>query len=150
MCYYTKEVDMTNKCNSVVGHFNGHARHGCNRVCIAWWRMSRALLEATGCRHRVTTCFVLPQGLHRSHSKQRQWKNTPTLLSIMMVMAMRQYYTLHITQYWRPRASLEAIGCRHWASQPDIINWSSIRWFFVLFFIVNLLEMGSWWCQSPY
>ncbi len=50
--------------------------------------------------------------------------------------------TLCIAQWRRSRAS-EATGCHHLASiWPDIINWSLICCFFVLFFVVNLLKMG--------
>ncbi len=32
-----------------------------NAGCIARWRTFRASLEATGCRHQLSACTVLPQ-----------------------------------------------------------------------------------------
>ncbi len=88
----------------------------CNTKCIAWCSMSRAIPEATGCCHQVTTCSVLPQRLPGQQQTKQQCKNTCTLLALLMVMAMRRYITTFIVRWRRSRASLEATGHHHWAS----------------------------------
>jgi hypothetical protein len=52
---------------------------------IAQCSMSMATLEATGCRHRVTTCSVLPQQPPEQQQTKMQQKNGSTLLAISMV-----------------------------------------------------------------
>ncbi len=42
-------------------------------VCIAWWRWSRALLEATGRRHWASICSVSPRWPPGSQAKKQQW-----------------------------------------------------------------------------
>ncbi len=96
--------------------------------------MSRATLEATGCRHRVTTHSVSPQRPPGQQACKQQSTNTSAKLAISMAMAMRRYITACIAQWRRSRASLEATGRRHWASiMPDIIVGTWLRWFFLMF-----------------
>ena len=84
--------------------------------------MSKATPEATGHRHRVTTCSVLPQRPPGQQAYKQQSTNTPAKLAILMAMAMRRYVTVRIAQWRRFRASLEATGHRHRASiMPDNI-----------------------------
>jgi hypothetical protein len=64
---------------------------------IAGCGMSRATSEATGCRHRATTCFVLPHQLPGQKANKQQSTNTPTLLALVMTMAMRRYNTACIS-----------------------------------------------------
>jgi hypothetical protein len=82
--------------------------------------MSTATPEATGRRHRATICSVSPQRLPGQQTYKQQSTNTPAKLAILMAMVMRRYVTARIAQWRRSRASLEATGCRHWASiMPD-------------------------------
>ncbi len=67
---------------------------------IAQCGMSRATPEATGCRHRVTTCSILPQRLSGQQANKHQSTNTPKKLAVLMAMAMRRYVTTHIAR-WR-------------------------------------------------
>jgi hypothetical protein len=83
---------------------------------IAQCGMSRATLEATGRCHRVTTRSLLPPRPPGQQANKQQSTNTPTLLAVLMAMAMCQYVTAHIAQWRRSRASLEATGRCHWAS----------------------------------
>jgi hypothetical protein len=83
---------------------------------IAQWGMSRATPEATGHRHRATTCSVSPpRPPGHQQTKQRQ-KNGPALLAILMAVAVRRYNTARIVRWWRSRASLEATGRCHLVS----------------------------------
>ena len=54
-------------------------------------------------------------------------KNAPTSLAISMAMRIRWYGAERIAQYGRSRATLDATGCRHWASihpvSPQRMPW---------------------------
>ncbi len=91
------------------------AVHRSNTDGIAQCGMSRATPEATGCRHRATTPSVSPQRPPGQANKQ-QTTNTPKKLAVLMDMVMRRYVTVHIAQWRRFRALLEATKRRHWAS----------------------------------
>ncbi len=87
-----------------------------NTDSIAWFVMSRATPEATGCRHWATTHSVLPQRPPGQQANKQQSTKTPKKLATSMAMAMRRYVTAHIAWWRRFRALLEATKCRHWAS----------------------------------
>jgi hypothetical protein len=96
--------------------------------------MSRATPEATGCRHRMTTHYVLPQWPPGQQANKQQSTNTPKKVAVLMAMAMRRYVTARIAQWRRSRASLEATGRHHRASiMSDNINWTWLRHFFLMF-----------------
>jgi hypothetical protein len=104
--------------------------------------MSRATPEATGRRHRVTTCSVLPQRPIGQQANKQQSTNTPTNLAVLMAMAMRRYVTARIAQWRRSRALLEATGHRHWVStMSNNIKGTWLRRFF-MFFIVKTVGKG--------
>ncbi len=106
----------------------------CKSKHIAQCSMSRATPEATGRRHRATTHSVSPQRPPGQQANKQQSTNTPTKLAVLMAMAMRRYITACIAQWRRSRASLEASGCRHWASiMSNNINWTWLRRFFLMF-----------------
>ncbi len=117
----------------------------CNAKCIARYSMSRALPEATGCRHWVTTCSILPRWLPGQQQMKQQCKNTPTLLVVLMAMAMRPQVTARIARWRRSRALLEAIGRHHWAS---IVANSSKLDIPIPFFCVFWLSTCWKWAQG--
>ncbi len=101
---------------------------------IAQCGMSRATLEATGHRHWVNTCYVLPQRPPGQQANKQQSTNTPKKVAVLMAMAMRRYVTACIAQWRRSRALLEATGCCHQASiMSNNINWTWLRRFFSMF-----------------
>jgi hypothetical protein len=103
---------------------------------IAQCGMSRATPETTGHRHRATTHPVSPQWPPGQQANKQQSTNTPRKQAILMAVAMRQYVTAQIARWRRSRASLEAIGCRHWASiMSDNINQTWLRRFFYVFIV---------------
>ncbi len=105
---------------------------------IAQCGMSRATPEATGCCHRATTRYVLPQRPPGQQSNKQQSTNTPKKVAILMAMAMRRYVTACIAQWRRSRASLEATGRCHRASiMSDNINRTWLRQFFQCFYHQN-------------
>ncbi len=113
---------------------------------IAWCGMSRATPEATGRCHRATTCYVLPQRLPGQQANKQQSTNTPKKVAVLMAMAMRRYVTARIARWRRSRASLEATGCRHWASiMSDNINRTWLRWFFLMFSSSKPYEKVTGW-----
>ncbi len=105
---------------------------------IARCGISRATPEATGHRHRATTCSVLPQQPPGQQANKQQSTNTPTKLAVLMAMAMRWYVTTRIARWRRSRASLEATGHRHWVSiMSDNINRTWLRCFLLFFHCQN-------------
>ncbi len=106
---------------------------------IAQCGMSRATTEATGRRHRVTTCSVSPQRPPGQQAYKQQSTNTPAKLAILMAMAMRRYVTARIARWRRSRASLEATGRCHWASiMPDNIVGTWLQRFFYVFIVKTI------------
>ncbi len=103
---------------------------------ITWCGLSRATPEATGCRHRATTRYVLSQRPPGQQANKQQSTNTPKKVAVLMAMAMCRYVTARISQWRRSRASLEATGCCHWASiMSDNINPTWLRRFFDVFIV---------------
>ncbi len=105
-----------------------------NTDSIARCGMSRATLEATGCCHRATTCYVSPQRPPGQQVNKQQSTNTPKKVAVLMAMVMRRYVTARIARWRRSRASREATGCRHRASiMSDNVNRTWLRRFFSIF-----------------
>ncbi len=63
---------------------------------IAQCSMSRATPEATGRCHWATSFSVSPQRLPGQQQTKQHQKNGPTLLAILMAVAVRQYDTPRI------------------------------------------------------
>ncbi len=108
--------------------------------------MSRATPEATGCRHRVTTCSVLPQQPQGQQANKQQSTNAPKKVAVLMTMATRRYVTLHIARWRRFRALLDATKRHHWASiAANCCNRSCMCRFFTSFFIINSYKKVAGW-----
>ncbi len=78
--------------------------------------MSRATPEATRCCHWATTCSVSPRQPPGQQQTKRQQKHVPKRLAILMAVAVHGYNTMHIAQWRRFRALLEATKRCHRAS----------------------------------
>jgi hypothetical protein len=101
---------------------------------IAQCGMSTATPEATGRRHRATTCSILPQWPPGQQAYKQQSTNTSAKRAILMAVAICRYVTARIARWRRSRASLEATGHRHWASiMPDNIVRTWLQCFFLMF-----------------
>jgi hypothetical protein len=121
-----------------------------NTDCIARCGMSTATPEATGRRHWVTNCSVLPQRPPGQQAYKQQSTNTPAKLAILMAIVMRRYVTARIPQWRRSRASLEATGRRHWASiMPDNIVRTWLRHFFKCFHRQNCRKRSRVDAKNP-
>jgi hypothetical protein len=102
---------VTNKCAAVAGHFDSHGG------ATEQYRQHCPMQHDQG----HTKCpWTLPLGdylLHNTPLAARATANktmittAPTLLAILMTIAMQRYDTVHITQWKRFRALLEATGC---------------------------------------
>ncbi len=109
---------------------------------IAQSGISGATPEATGHHHWATTHSLLPRRPPGWQQTKQRWKNWPTLLAILMAMAVRRYNTLHIPHWRKSRALLQPTGRHHWASiAADSCNQSCIGHFFE-FFHYQLVENG--------
>jgi hypothetical protein len=135
------KLPMTSKCTSVAAHFEGLAD------APEQYRRHRPMRHVQG---YLGSHWTPPSGdysLHiapvaaRAQANKQQSTNTPTLLAVLMAMAMRRCNTARISQWRRSRASLEATGRCHWGSiAANSIKGTWLRQFFLVFFIVNMLK----------
>ncbi len=117
---------------------------------IAQCGMSRATPEATGRRHWATTHSVLPQRPPGQQANKQQSTNAPKKVAVLMAMATRRYITVHIPQWRRFRALLDATERHHGASiAANRCNWSCMCRFFSSFFIVNLYKKVTGRAKAP-
>ncbi len=117
---------------------------------ITQCRMSRATPEATGCRHRATTHSESPQRPPGKHQTKQQQKNVPKRLAIFDGCSGDGYNTVHIAQWRRFRALLEATKCYHWAKiAANRCNWSCMCRFFTSLFILNLYKKVAGQVKDP-
>jgi hypothetical protein len=143
------KLAVTSKCATVAGHFNSHGG------ATEQYRRHHLIQHDQG----HTKCpWTPPSGnylLHiapaaaRATANKQQSKNTPTLLAILMTIAMRRYDAAHIAQWRRSRASLEATGCHHQATCSDSINRTCQHRFLPMFFIVKLSKKATKHKDSP-
>jgi hypothetical protein len=135
------KLTMTSKCTSVMAHFEGFADAP---EQYKWHCLMRHVQGYPG------SYWTLPSGNYllriapaaaRATANEMTAKNRPLLLAILMAAAVRRYNTACIAQWRRSKASLEAIGHRHWASiAANSIKGTRIQRFLLMFFIVNTLK----------
>jgi hypothetical protein len=105
--------------------------------------MSRATPKATGRQHRATTCSVSPQRPPGQQANKQQSTNALKKVAILMAMATHRYVTVHIAQWRRFRALLDATKHHHQASiVADCCNRSRMCRFFTSFFTVKTVQKG--------
>jgi hypothetical protein len=90
------KIDKMNKCTSILCHFDGNADAWVQCSLYCPMQHVGAKFEASGCRHRATTCSVLPWRPPGQQETQQQQQNAPVLLIILVAMAVCQYDTAHI------------------------------------------------------
>jgi hypothetical protein len=106
----------TNKCTSVVGHFDGHGgapeqyRRHCLMRHVQGYLGSHWMLPLGNYLLRIA-----PAATSKTANKTTT-KNGPILLAILMAPVLRRYNTAHIAQWRRSRALVEATERRHRAS----------------------------------
>ena len=85
-----------------------------------------------------------PGGRH-GDNQQMTMQNVPTLLAILMAIAMRRYYTAHIAWWRRFVAFIKATKRHHRASTcSDITNRTCQRWLILLFHREKGLQLTCW------
>jgi hypothetical protein len=65
----------------------------------------------------ITCLFSYGYAIHKS----TKGKNGPALRAISKAMRIRRYNAECISQYGRSRATLDATGCFHWASNCHVL-----------------------------
>ena len=130
-----------NKFTSVAGHSDGHAD----------------ALEQHGAHHLIQhdqgftgSHWTLPSGdylLHiapaaaRATINKTTMQNVPTLLTMLMVIAMRWYDTARCAEWWRFMAFIKATKRHHRAStRSDITNRTRLSLILGVYFIVKSLK----------
>ena len=125
---------MTNKCTSIAGHFDGHAKalKQYMRHCPM-----QHVHDYTGSHYMPPLGNYL---LHiapvaaRATANKTIITNVPTLLGVLMAVTVQRYNTVCIDQWRRFMAFLKATKRRHWASAcSDSINWTHQRRLFLTF-----------------
>ncbi len=98
---------------------------------IAWFRKSRATLDAPRRWHWATTSSVSPQQPPGKQKNKQQSTNDSKKVAESMAMAMRRYITAHIAWWRRFRAYLNATKRHHRASiVADNDKWDiPMHWF---------------------
>ncbi len=126
---------MTSKCTSVMAHFQclADAPVLCGVHCqmqhVQGYPGSHWMPPSGNYLLRIAPRW--PPG--QQQTKQR-WKNGPTLLAILMAVAVRRYDTTHIARWRRSRALVKDTGRCHWASiVANSCNPSCICCFFLVF-----------------
>ncbi len=86
----------------------------------------------------------------RATGKQKQSTNAPKKVAVLMAMATHRYVTVHIAQWRRFGALLDANKRHHQASiAADCCNRSHMCWFFTSFFIVNSYKRSQVNTKDP-
>ena len=122
-----KMTAATNKCTYVAGHFDGHAealkryiRHRPMQHVQGYsgshWMppLSNYSLCITPVAARVT-------------ANNTKMLYVPTLMDVLMAIAMRWCYTVHIAQWRRCRAFIKVTKCRHRVSTHSIAVLRSLQ-----------------------
>ncbi len=130
------------ECTSSTGHFNGH---GDALVQYEAHGPMQHVQGYTGSHWTLPlgnySFCIAPEAARATANEQGQ-KHTPTLLAILMAMAIHCYITMHIARWRRSRAPLEATGLHHLVSiMSDNIKETYLHQFFLMVSIVNTLKM---------
>ncbi len=123
------KLSATNECISVWPVSTAELMCRYDTAYIAWWRGSRASLEATGCCHRASTHVISPWRTTWSHAK-KMTKKAPYLLAVSLAAVMRWYGTMR-SPMEGSGATTEDTGRRHRASIAAKNSvWTCIHRFF--------------------
>ena len=116
-----KKLTAASNCVSDVHHFDGHVE-GVEAIAI-----HVASLDAAypGLLHHKLLDAAIGQilapywpGGRQGNSKQNNdvYVSRSTLLAVLMIVAVRRYYTMHIARWRKFMAFIKAMKRRHWAS----------------------------------
>ncbi len=111
-----KKGGSNEQCNSVSGHFDGHEE------VLKQYMRHRLMKHVQG---YTGSYRMLPSGDYslriapaaaRATINKTTVQNMPTLLAVLMAIAMRRCNIKHIVQWRRSSAFITATKCHHWAS----------------------------------
>ena len=135
----------TSECALIAGHLDGHA----NALKRSTWHCPMQHVQGY-----IGSHWTLPSGNYslciapvaaRATINKTTMKNTPTLLTVLIAMVVRQYHTVRIARWRRCMAFIEATECHHRAStRSDNINRTClVPQFCLVYFIVISSKKGS-------
>ena len=111
----------------------------CNTAHITQWRRFRAFIKATKCRYRDYLLRITPGTANKT-----KMQHVSTLLTILMAIAVRRYYTPRIARWWRFVAFIKATKRRHRASTCSNRHQSDMPTpISGVYFIIKLLKKSS-------
>ncbi len=106
----------TRKCDSVTGHFNGHG------IALVRYGVHRPMHHDQGFTVSHWTpplgdyLLHIAQAATRATINSTKMKHVPTLLAVLMAIAMRQCCTARIAWWRRFVAFIKATKLHHWTS----------------------------------
>ncbi len=116
----------------------------CNIKHIAQCRMSRVILEATGCCYRATTYSILPQQVPGQQQKTTAKTHTYFAGHFDGHGDVPVCYHAHRPMEEVQGFTKKATGCHHWVSfMSNNIKQTYLHQFLLMVFIVNMLKMGA-------
>ncbi len=135
---------MANKCPSVAGHFDGHGV-GLKRQMrhlpmqhVQGYTGSHWMPPSGDYSLRITSAAA------RATANKKKMQNMSTLLTILMAIVVRWYYTMHIARWRRFVAFIKATKRRHRASTCSDRHQSDMPTpISGAYFIVKLLKKSS-------
>ena len=140
-----KKAAATNKCTSVVGHFDGHGGvpvpYGAHRLM----QHDQGFIGSHWMPPLGNYLLRIAPTAARATANETTIQHVPTWLAISMAVAMRRYYTSHITRWRRFVAFIKATKRHHRAStRSDIIKGTRQRRLFRLFHREIGLQLTCW------
>ena len=142
MITQSKKEAVTSKCTSITGHFDGHAD------ALKRYMQHHPMQHGQGYTGSHCTppsgnyLLCIASAAARVTANKASIKNVPTLMALLMAMAVQCYNTVRITRWRRLMAFLMATKRRHWVSTcSDNMNRTCPPQFIVVHFIVKSSKM---------
>ncbi len=134
-----------NKYTSVAGHFNGHG--GVPVQCEVHLPMQhdQGFTGSHWTPPSDDNSLRIAQAATRVTINTTMMQHVPTLLAILMAIAMRWYYTARMARWMRFMAFIKATKRHHQAStHSNITNQTCQRWLFWTFHHKKELQLTCW------
>jgi hypothetical protein len=110
---------MTIKCTSSASHWNGHGGLPVQYEVHCPMQHDQGYSRSHWMTQLGNYSLSIAPAAARATATKHQQKHAPTLLAISMAVAVGWYDSTYIAQWRRSRASLEATGRHHWASNKS-------------------------------
>ena len=136
---------VANKCTSVAGHFDGHGGVPMRYEALRPMKHDQGFTGSHWTPPLVDYSLRIAPAATKATANETTMQHVPTLLAILMAVAMWQYYTAHIARWKRFVAFTKATKCHHRASTcSDSINRTRQRRLFLQFHREKGLELTCW------